>query len=268
MKDNAARLSLAALRLIRYVSPESLRLSAMCCGRAVHCPQATLRLFQITFVASIATLGCFLIGSPTQPLPTSIVVVAMKKRWLSLTVLASLLALLGYAMSDKIFFVTRMAQLYTAEPDQQLAVPVAGVAKSQVNDSWHAPRDGGDRRHEGQDIFAPRGTPVLSATDGYVVRVGENKLGGRTVSVMGAGGRIYYYAHLDAYAPEISFGDYVTPQTVLGFVGTTGNAAGTAPHLHFGVYARGGAINPLAMLTDRPANWPSRTEPPKRKGRR
>ena len=130
-------------------------------------------------------------------------------------------------------------------------MPVAGVEKSQVNDSWHEPRDGGDRQHQGQDIFAPRGTPVLSATGGYVMSVAENKLGGQTVSVIGAGGRMYYYAHLDKYAEGISLGDRVTTDTVLGYVGTTGNAAGTSPHLHFGVYSSGGAINPLPLLTDR-----------------
>jgi murein DD-endopeptidase MepM/ murein hydrolase activator NlpD len=63
---------------------------------------------------------------------------------------------------------------------------------------------------------------------------------------------MYYYAHLDSYAPNIATGDPVTTQTVLGYVGTTGNAAGTPPHLHFGVYASGGALNPLPLLTDRP----------------
>jgi peptidoglycan LD-endopeptidase LytH len=120
-----------------------------------------------------------------------------------------------------------------------------------VANTWHAPR-GTDRLHEGQDIFAERGTAVLSATEGYIVKIGENSLGGQTVSVIGAGGRVYYYAHLDAYAPGIAEGDYVTTQTVLGYVGTTGNAAGTPPHLHFGVYSTGGALNPLPLITDRP----------------
>lgn len=182
----------------------------------------------------------------------------MKKRLLPLAFIIPALAILGYLAGDKLILIARIAQLYAAEPDQQLAVPVTGVSRSQINDSWQAPRAGGDRRHEGQDIFAPRGTPVLSATNGYVVRVGENKLGGRTVSVMGAGGRIYYYAHLHAYAPEISFGDFVTAETTLGFVGTTGNAEGTSPHLHFGVYAPGGAINPLPLLSDRTEVRPAR----------
>lgn len=175
----------------------------------------------------------------------------MKKRLLPLAVIIPALAILSYLAGDKLILAGRIAQLYGAAPDERLAMPVAGVSKNKVSDSWHAPRSGGERRHEGQDIFAPQGTPVLSATDGYVMRVGENRLGGKTVSVMGGGGRMYYYAHLDAYAPNIGFGEYVTPRTVLGFVGTTGNAAGTAPHLHFGVYSGGGAINPLPMLSDR-----------------
>jgi murein DD-endopeptidase MepM/ murein hydrolase activator NlpD len=171
-------------------------------------------------------------------------------------------------VGDKLILAARIVQLYAAEPDQQLAMPVQGVSRAAVGDSWHAPRDGGERRHEGQDIFAPRGTPVLSATDGYVLRTGENKLGGKTVLVIGAGGRMYYYAHLDEYAPNIGFGDQVTRETVLGYVGTTGNAAGTSPHLHFGIYSGGGAINPLPMLTDRPEPGSPQNRSPKRKGRR
>jgi murein DD-endopeptidase MepM/ murein hydrolase activator NlpD len=129
-------------------------------------------------------------------------------------------------------------------------VTVEGVHVKQIANTWHGPRSGG-RQHEGQDIFAKRGTPVLSATDGYVTRIGENSLGGHTVFVMGAGGRSYYYAHLDSYAPGISVGDWVTTDRVLGYVGTTGNAQGTPPHLHFGVYTTTGAINPLPLLRDR-----------------
>lgn len=143
----------------------------------------------------------------------------------------------------------KAALLYAKPPDAALAVPVEGVRAGQIESSWHAPRSGG-RLHEGQDIFAPRGTAVRSATEGYVVRVGESPLGGNTVFVLGAGGRTYYYAHLDSYAPDAAVGTYVTPQTVLGYVGTTGNAAGTSPHLHFGVYNASGAIDPLPLLKD------------------
>ena len=145
----------------------------------------------------------------------------------------------------------KVALLYAKEADRELAVPVAGVPVRRINNSWHAPRSGG-RLHEGQDIFAARGTEVRPATEGYVVRMGESPLGGNIVFVAGAGGRSYYYAHLDSHAPGLAVGDHVTRETVLGYIGTTGNAAGTSPHLHFGVYAPGGAIDPLPFLTDQP----------------
>ena len=144
----------------------------------------------------------------------------------------------------------KVALLAAREPDRELAIPVDGVRVKQVGDSWHAPRSGG-RLHEGQDIFAKRGTVVRSATEGYVVRVGESPLGGKTVWVAGAGGRSYYYAHLDSFGPGLAAGDYVTAESALGFVGTTGNAAGGAPHLHFGVHTPGGVIDPLPLLSDR-----------------
>jgi peptidoglycan LD-endopeptidase LytH len=84
-----------------------------------------------------------------------------------------------------------------------------------------------------------------------VARIGESQLGGKTVSGLGAGGRLYYYAHMDSYALGVAVGDYVTTETVLGYVGTTGNAQGTPPHLHFSVYTSTGAINPLPLLTDK-----------------
>lgn len=143
-----------------------------------------------------------------------------------------------------------VARLYAREPDAELSMPVEGARVRGVSNTWHAERPGG-RRHEGQDIFAKRGTPVRSATEGYVWRVGESPLGGKTVFVIGAGGRAYYYAHLDAHAEGLESGAYVTTDTVLGYVGTTGNAAGTPPHLHFGVYTPEGAVNPLSLLKDR-----------------
>ena len=162
----------------------------------------------------------------------------------------ALLISVGGRISDKLVMYIRVARLSAKEPDRNLSMPVQGVARKQVANTWHAAR--GDRKHEGQDIFAPRGTPVLSATEGYIVNIGENNLGGQTVSVIGAGGRTYYYAHLDSYAPNISVGDHVDRETVLGYVGTTGNASGTPPHLHFGVYTAGRAVNPLPLLADRP----------------
>lgn len=169
----------------------------------------------------------------------------------SVTGLTAVAERIADKIAGKFVFYVHVAQLYAKEPDQKLAMPVQNVSTGQIANTWHVAR-GTDRLHEGQDIFAPQGTPVLSATDGYIVHIGENTLGGQTVSVVGAGGRTYYYAHLDSYAPHIAEGDEITTQTLLGYVGTTGNAAGTPAHLHFGVYAPGGAMNPLPLLSDRP----------------
>ena len=143
----------------------------------------------------------------------------------------------------------RLARLQIEEPDTLLPVPVAGVRRKQIANTWKAPRPG-DRRHEGQDIFAKRGTPVISATRGVVTRISDNVLGGKSVFVFGPGGRTYFYTHLDSYAEGLGTADVVTPGMVLGYVGNTGNARTTPPHLHFGIYGPGGAINPLPLLSD------------------
>ena len=151
---------------------------------------------------------------------------------------------------DRLSLPFRVARLYAAAPDRGLAMPVDGVRVGEVTNTWGAARSGG-RQHEGQDIFAERGTEVRSATAGYVVRIGENDLGGNVVFIVGAGGRRYYYAHLDRHATNLKAGDEVTTDTIVGYVGTTGNAAGTPPHLHFGVYTNDGAIDPFPLLIDR-----------------
>lgn len=149
-------------------------------------------------------------------------------------------------LGDNVVNYIRYRSLITKPPESKIQIPIRGVLPKQIADTWHASR-GADRRHEGQDIFARRYTPVYSATEGYVIDIGENKLGGKTVSVIGAGGRVYYYAHLHAYGDMVE-GDLVSPDTILGYVGTTGNAAGTPPHLHFGVYTLTGPINPLTLF--------------------
>ena len=125
-----------------------------------------------------------------------------------------------------------------------------GVRKRHILDSWGAPRSEG-RSHRGVDIFAKRGTPVVSATKGIVLRVGTNELGGQVVNVLGPGGQVHYYAHLDRHG-SFRPGDEVRPGDVLGYVGDTGNARGTPPHLHYGVYDPGlGAVNPWPLLDPR-----------------
>jgi murein DD-endopeptidase MepM/ murein hydrolase activator NlpD len=140
-------------------------------------------------------------------------------------------------------------QLLAEPPDKLVLMPVTGVRVRQVANTWHAARVG--HKHEGQDIFARKGTPVYSATDGIVLRIGDAGIGGNAIFVLGAGGRVYYYAHLSRFAENLNVGDKVTPDSLLGYVGNTGNARTTPPHLHFGVYSSVGAIDPLAVLSDR-----------------
>lgn len=127
-----------------------------------------------------------------------------------------------------------------------LPVPVEGVRPRALRDTWGGARSEG-RKHQGIDIFAKRGTPVLSSTEGLVLKVGTNRLGGLVVWVLGPGGQRHYYAHLDRYA-NVESGMRIEAGRVLGYVGNTGNAKGTPPHLHYGVYDIGGAINPFPLL--------------------
>lgn len=128
-----------------------------------------------------------------------------------------------------------------------LPVPVEGIRASRIADTWGGARSGG-RKHQGVDIFAKRGTPVLSATRGVVSSVNDYGIGGKHVWVIGPGGERHYYAHLDGFAPGIARFDLVEAGGLLGFVGDTGNARGTPPHLHYGIYAMSGAYNPWPLL--------------------
>lgn len=118
-----------------------------------------------------------------------------------------------------------------------LMVPVAGTHPSRVHDSFSARRGtAGEREHMAIDILAPKGTPVLAAVDGEILRVTTNALGGKTIYATDRGRRfVYYYAHLDRYASRAKVGAKVKQGTVIGYVGTTGNAPKNTPHLHFQV---------------------------------
>jgi murein DD-endopeptidase MepM/ murein hydrolase activator NlpD len=137
-----------------------------------------------------------------------------------------------------------------------ILIPVAGATVSQLYDSFDEGRDG-VRVHRAIDIMAPRGTPVLSADDGRVIRVSASTLGGNTIYATDPLGRVvYYYAHLDAYQPGLASGATVARGDTLGFVGTTGNAPKDTPHLHFqvmrmppdGKYWDGDPINPFPLI--------------------
>jgi len=147
-------------------------------------------------------------------------------------------------------FMAKARTLYEVSrmpPPAALPMPVEGVAAARVADTWHAARGAG-RRHEGVDIFASRGTVVRSTTRGVVVSLREGGLGGRQAWVLGPARQRHYYAHLDDWAPELAQGDVVWPGDPLGTVGNSGNARGTPPHLHYGIYADAGPIDPLPLL--------------------
>ncbi len=134
-----------------------------------------------------------------------------------------------------------------------LAMPVQGASTRDIGSGFGAPRDGGSRAHHGVDIFAARGTPLLAVTDGRV-RTGTSGIGGNhiwlTGGVFGIGSARYYYAHLDSF--NVESGDSVNKGDVIGYVGNTGNARTTPPHLHFGIYAVGGPIDPAAFVRPLP----------------
>lgn len=139
---------------------------------------------------------------------------------------------------------------------RDLMVPVHGVSRGRLRDTFNAPRGGG-RAHLAIDIMARKGTRVLAADDGVVLRVTTNPLGGKVVYVVDPHRRfVYYYAHLDKWAYPLKEGQSVRRGQLLGTVGTTGNAPANAPHLHFQLmrmtgardYWNGEPVNPLPYL--------------------
>ena len=143
---------------------------------------------------------------------------------------------------------TTGAYLITEESGPSMGFPVQGMSGRAIRSQFGAERDAGRRSHEGIDIFAPRGTPVIAAMDGWVGRSLTNTLGGNVIWVWSPGARLSaYYAHLERHAA--SPGQRVQAGDVLGYVGNTGNARGGPPHLHFGVYVAGeGSVDPLPYV--------------------
>ena len=127
--------------------------------------------------------------------------------------------------------------------DNSLPSPLPG---QQLTDTWGGARSEG-RSHEGIDIFAKRNAPIQATTHGVITRIGDDRLGGRVVVIVGPGGAGHYYAHLEDYA-HISVNDWVEAGDIIGYVGDSGNAKGTPPHVHYGIYINGDAVNPYSLL--------------------
>ncbi|MDX1530234.1 MAG: M23 family metallopeptidase [Rhodothermales bacterium] len=141
-------------------------------------------------------------------------------------------------------------------PAYPVLIPVAGIGPADLVDTFTDPRDS-TRIHKAIDILAPTGTPVVAATGGRVVRLYNSSRGGLTIYQRDeAGDYVYYYAHLDGYAPDLKVGQAVAPGDTLGYVGYTGNADAAVPHLHFAIWKTrpgskrlsGRPVNPYPVL--------------------
>nr|WP_101494828.1 peptidoglycan DD-metalloendopeptidase family protein [Acinetobacter sp. NCu2D-2] len=178
-----------------------------------------------------------------------------KIRWAPLFLCFFIITLHGCSSSSKqqppaTLSQAQLAKLKRMPMPNRLPVPVDGVKAKQLRDTWGAARSQG-RSHEGIDIMAPRGTKVLSSTEGLVADLRNNNLGGKVVWIRGPQDVWHYYAHLDKHKRGLKVGDYVKKGDVIGYVGNTGNARHTAPHLHYGIYLNGkgrGATNPYPYL--------------------
>jgi murein DD-endopeptidase MepM/ murein hydrolase activator NlpD len=138
-----------------------------------------------------------------------------------------------------------------------LKIPVAGVVASALTDTFTQSRERGSRPHDAIDIIAPRGTPVFAAADGRVEKLLTSERGGMTIYQRSSDDRwTYYYAHLDAYVPDLHEEQRLRAGDAIGTVGSTGNASADAPHLHFAVHRmadgerwyQGTPVNPYPLL--------------------
>ena len=155
----------------------------------------------------------------------------------------------------------------TTEPDDRpelvlgpagLAVPVAGVGVTDLVDTYTQSRAGGARSHDAIDIMAPAGRPVVAAAEGTVEKLFFSEGGGGITAYVRSPDRqwVYYYAHLQAYAPGLREGQVVKQGDAIGTVGSTGNANPAGPHLHFAVHRmapgerwhQGTPVNPYPLL--------------------
>jgi murein DD-endopeptidase MepM/ murein hydrolase activator NlpD len=138
----------------------------------------------------------------------------------------------------------------TIASQPSLINPVKGANNKSIGSFYGNARDAGKRKHEGIDIFAPKGTPVIAPADGIVYSAGTNNLGGKVIWLYDMKrNQTYYFAHLDSQ--WVNAGKQLKQGDTLGQVGNTGNALHTASHLHFGIY-RNGSQDPLYYVQTTP----------------
>lgn len=140
---------------------------------------------------------------------------------------------------------------------REIAMPLDGVNPATLHSNFNERRGGGTRPHEALDMMAPRRTPIKSAATGRVLKLFTSKAGGLMIYAADSSERfILMYAHLDGYAPGLHDGSAITRGELIGFVGSTGNASASAPHLHFAIarsadvkhWSKGKPLDPLGVL--------------------
>jgi hypothetical protein len=136
------------------------------------------------------------------------------------------------------------------DPVENIAIPVLfGVTLTDITPNFGEPRDGGAREHEGLDMLAPSGTPIVTPTEAVVVRVDTFPGAGKSVVTANPGGERFHYYHLDSYARGIGEGDELSVGDIIGYVGNTGNAEGGAAHLHLEIREDGDPLDPYERIT-------------------
>jgi murein DD-endopeptidase MepM/ murein hydrolase activator NlpD len=207
-----------------------------------------------------AVAPAMVIPAPASPaaVPATSTAVSTTSTTTTTTNVATADAAVGPTVPPSAMPVQPAPQITPAVPTQAetpLMIPVAGVKAEALADTFDQQR--GERPHEAMDIMAPKGTAVLAAADGKIVKLFNSKPGGLTIYEFDPGEtRAYYYAHLDRYAPGLKEGQQVKRGDTIGFVGSSGNADVKAPHLHFTIFEltpekqwwKGKPVNPYPLL--------------------
>jgi murein DD-endopeptidase MepM/ murein hydrolase activator NlpD len=132
---------------------------------------------------------------------------------------------------------TIVSETIAALRDRHLQLPIATAHTDVMRGQFAGTREGGRRGHEAVDIMAPRNTPVHAVDAGTIAKLFQSRQGGTTIYQFDPERRFcYYYAHLESYAANLREGQTVSRGEMIGFVGTSGNAPPTTPHLHFAIF--------------------------------
>jgi len=187
--------------------------------------------------------GAYFLGGDAEPVPPGLTAVGRDASWEAGAGALGAPGASGAAGAAGAAGATDLARRSAEGANAGPMVPVSGIDASSLRSSFDEVR-GGTRRHEAMDILAPRGTPVVAAVSGRIAKLFTSAAGGLTIYQFDAEERFcYYYAHLDAYAPDLNEGETVHRGQILGYVGTTGNAPPNTPHLHFAIYRLGADKN-------------------------